>query len=59
MIDFEIYIRWAFAGLPIFAINYPLYLIVHKLTKNRHLAYWSWILASPFTYHVWKFIEGL
>lgn len=55
----EIYLKWALAGFPIFALNYVVYLAVKRVTKNHHLAYWSWILTSPITYHVWRLIEGL
>lgn len=52
------YIKWIVAGIPIMFINYIMNKIVFHFTHNNDLAYWSWILIAPFTYHIWRFIES-
>lgn len=52
------YIRWAIAGVFKNSVYYLMFLCMFAITENKHLSYWSWILMSPITYHIWKFVEN-
>lgn len=38
--------------------NYLFYKGTFVITGSQDISYWSWILASPIVYTMWKFIEN-
>jgi dipeptide/tripeptide permease len=52
------YVKWFGMGFIVHGVSYALFLVFYHYTGNKHLSYWSWVLASPFMYEVWKIVEG-
>jgi hypothetical protein len=50
-------IMWILLGLPIYAINYGLFLVVFGIIGSSTMAYWSWPLAAPITLRMWDYVE--
>lgn len=52
-----IYGRWAVAGIPIALLNFGVFKVVILAGVQHDIAWWSWVVVSPATYHIWKWIE--
>lgn len=51
--------KWLLICAVIYTQNYALFKVLVDIEINQLLAYWSWILISPFTYYEWKFVEKI
>jgi len=51
-------LMWVLLGIPVYAINYGLFLFVFWILGSSALAYWSWPLAAPLTLRMWDYLEA-